>query len=238
MASNSAILLAAGSGSRMQGTVDDKVLAPLAGEAVIVHSARAFIQSGVTQQLTIVFRDEAQRAQIEAALQPLDCTAIYVPGGKERQDSVFNALKAQPKDCAYVFIHDCARPLITADAIQALHMAVQRDRAAVLAHPVADTIKRIPSAGQLAQTELEDLERPRLWAMETPQAFAYADILKAYRHVRDNGLSITDDTAAAATIGLKTTIVPNTQPNPKITTPADLDYIEWRRRRRLRGLEH
>ncbi len=227
MASNTAILLAAGSGSRMQGTVDDKVLAPLAGEAVIVHSVRAFIQSGVTRHFTVVFRDKAQRTRIKTALQPLDCTANYVPGGKERQDSVFNALEAQPEDCAYVFIHDCARPLLSASAIQALHQAVQTSRAAVLAHAVADTIKRIPQAGQLVQTELEDLERPRLWAMETPQAFAYSDILKAYKHVRDNGLTITDDTAAAATIGLKTTIVPNSQPNPKITTPADLDYIEW-----------
>jgi 2-C-methyl-D-erythritol 4-phosphate cytidylyltransferase len=104
---------------------------------------------------------------------------------------------------------------------------VLRDHAAVLAHPVTDTIKRIPTAEQLTQTELEDLDRSRLWAMETPQAFALPDILKAYQHVHDFGLRITDDTAAAATIGLNTTIVPNHAPNLKITTPEDLSYAAW-----------
>lgn len=224
---NTAILLAAGSGSRMQGSVADKVLAPLAGEPVILHAARSFVQSGVIQHFTVVYRDEAQREQIDAALKPLQCNVNYVPGGKERQDSVYNALKAQPEGCEYVFIHDCARPLVSVESLRALQHAVQADGAAVLAHTVTDTIKRIPEADQLKQTPLEDLERPRLWAMETPQAFSYSAILKAYNHVHQSGLVITDDTAAAATIGLKTTIVPNTTPNPKITTPADLDYIEW-----------
>lgn len=227
MAQSSAILLAAGSGSRMQGTVADKVLAPLAGQPVILHSARAFIASGVTDRFTVVYRDEAQRSKIESAFKALDCKLNFVPGGQERQDSVFNALQAQASNCDFVYIHDCARPLVSGDALRSLQDAVSKDGAAVLAHAVADTIKRIPAPGQLSQTELEDLERPRLWAMETPQAFAYSEILKAYQHVRDNGLVITDDTAAAATIGLKTSIVPNTTPNPKITTPADLDYIEW-----------
>ena len=102
-----------------------------------------------------------------------------------------------------------------------------RDRAAVLAHPVADTIKRIPTAGQLIQIPLEDLDRSRLWAMETPQAFALPDILKAYQHVHDSGLRVTDDSAAAATIGLHTTLVPNHAANLKITTPADLSYAAW-----------
>ena len=211
----------------MLGSVSDKVLTTLAGTPVIVHCARAFIQSGVATHFTIVFRDETQRSQIETALKALDCTLTFVSGGTERQDSVFNALQAQGEDCEHVFIHDCARPLIAPEAIQALERAVRSDRAAVLAHPVTDTIKRIAEPNQLNQVELEDLERTRLWAMETPQAFAYQDILKAYTHVRKKQLVITDDTAAAATIGLKTTIVPNANPNPKITTPADLNYIEW-----------
>ena len=62
--------------------------------------------------------------------------------------------------------------------------------------------------------------------METPQAFHFSSILKAYQNVVAKGLTITDDTAAAASIGLHTTIVPNTAPNPKLTTPAYLAYIE------------
>ncbi len=225
-----AILLAAGSGSRMQGTVADKILASLNGRPVFVHSVQAFLDSGVVDSITIVYRDATQRKALEAGLATLDLKGkdvLWAEGGAERQDSVLNALKAQPVGCTHVFIHDGARPLIRPAAIQALSKAVLHDQAAVLAHPVVDTIKRIPTAGALQQAELEDLERTRLWAMETPQAFAFARILQAYEHVREQGLRITDDTAAAAMIGLKTTLVPNDRPNPKLTTPADLDYAEW-----------
>ena len=225
-----AILLAAGSGSRMQGAVADKTLALLNGLPVLCHSVRAFLESGCIARLTIVHRDDAQKAELTDALSQTDLGSTPVDwalGGNERQDSVYNALRIQPENCTHVFIHDSARPLVSIESIQALHTAALRDRAAVLAHPVADTIKRIPDAEQLTQTELEDLDRSRLWAMETPQAFALPDILRAYQHVRDSGLRITDDTAAAATIGLHTTIVPNHTPNLKITTPHDLSYAAW-----------
>lgn len=214
----------------MQGAVTDKTLALLNGLPVLCHSIRAFLLSGIIDRFTIVYRDEAQKAELAAALNHVDLKNIPVDwalGGTERQDSVYHALCQQPQSCTHVFIHDSARPLISVAAIQALHTAVLRDRAAVLAHPVADTIKRIPTAGELEKTPLEDLERSRLWAMETPQAFALPEILSAYKHVRENGRHITDDTAAAATIGLNTTIVPNTSPNLKITTPYDLKYAAW-----------
>lgn len=214
----------------MQGAVADKTLAQLNDLPVLCHSVRAFLASGCIDRFTIVYRDDAQRAELQAALDQIDLQGTPVDwalGGNERQDSVYNALRNQPEDCTHVFIHDSARPLVSGTSIQALQYATLRDRAAVLAHPVADTIKRIPIAGQLEQTELEDLDRSRLWAMETPQAFALSDILKAYQHVRDTGLHITDDTAAAATIGLHTTIVPNHTPNIKITTPQDLSYAAW-----------
>jgi 2-C-methyl-D-erythritol 4-phosphate cytidylyltransferase len=226
----SLLLLAAGSGSRMQGTVADKTLAQLNGLPVLCHSVRAFLASGCIDRFTIVYRDDAQKAELETALNQIDLQDTpldWALGGSVRQDSVYNALRIQPQSCTHVFIHDSARPLVSAESIQALHTTVLRDRAAVLAHPVADTIKRIPTAGQLEQTELEDLDRSRLWAMETPQAFALPDILKAYQHVHDSGLHITDDTAAAATIGLRTTLVPNAAPNIKITTPQDLSYAAW-----------
>jgi 2-C-methyl-D-erythritol 4-phosphate cytidylyltransferase len=136
-------------------------------------------------------------------------------------------LEAVPQNTEFVFIHDGARPLIQTDAILRLFKAVQTDKAAVLAHPLNDTIKRIPTAGQLKTQPLEDLERDRLWAMETPQAFAFPQILQAYTQVREAGLTVTDDTAAAAHIGLHATLVHNTSPNPKITTPEDLAFLQW-----------
>jgi 2-C-methyl-D-erythritol 4-phosphate cytidylyltransferase len=228
--SSSAILLAAGSGSRMQGQVADKILVQLNGLPVFAYSIRAFVESGIVDHFTIVYRDEAQKVELQKALDPLDLngkTVNWTLGGAERQDSVYNALETQSENCAYVYIHDCARPLVSVESLQALQTAVVKDHAAVLAHPVTDTIKRIAHADQHRQAELEDLERDRLWAMETPQAFDYHKILRAYTHVHESGLSITDDTAAAATIGLGATLVLNSRPNPKITTPIDLKYAEW-----------
>ena len=136
------------------------------------------------------------------------------------------ALNAIDENCDYVFIHDCARPCITTEAIKDVYSAVQEDQAASLAHPVVDTIKRTEAADELHKLSLEDLDRSRVWAMETPQAFAFKNILKAYQNVIKKKLTITDDTAALATIDLKTTLVLNKRPNPKLTTPSDLSYIE------------
>ncbi len=227
--STTAILLAAGSGQRMQGHVDDKVLAPINGTPAIVYSLQAFADACVVDQFVIVYRDEAQKTEIESIIAAYGLSHLKiqgVSGGAERQLSVIHALNVIDDTCEHVFIHDGARPCVRSEAIEELYRTVKKDQAACLAHPVTDTIKRIPEAGQLRSTPLEDLDRSRLWAMETPQAFHFKSILKAYQNVVKNKLQVTDDTAAAATIGLKTTLVHNTAPNPKLTTPADLTYIE------------
>ena len=224
-----AILLAAGSGQRMQGQVEDKILASINGQPALVYSLKAFARSRVIDSYLIVYRDEAQKKAIEAIIAAHGFSHLKIQvvlGGGERQLSVINALNAIDGNCDYVFIHDCARPCIHTEAIKDVYSAVQEDQAASLAHPVADTIKRIETVGVLRKITLEDLDRSRLWAMETPQAFAFKRILTAYQNVIKKKLTITDDSAAAATIGLKTTLVPNKHPNPKLTTPTDLAYIE------------
>ncbi|MEM1223068.1 MAG: 2-C-methyl-D-erythritol 4-phosphate cytidylyltransferase, partial [Verrucomicrobiota bacterium] len=121
MRNNTAILLAAGSGSRMQGTVEDKILTPLAGLPLIGHSFNAFLKSGTTDQFTIVYRDALQKSALETIVTQIELknTPVHwVQGGSERQDSVYKALIAQSESCEYVFIHDGARPLITIRALQ------------------------------------------------------------------------------------------------------------------------
>jgi len=214
----------------MQGHVDDKMLAALNGLPVICYSVRAFISSGCVQQFTIVYRDASQKAALEQALQLIELNELsftWVQGGARRQDSVYKALQHQPKECSHVFIHDGARPLLSSDAIQMLHVAVLKDKAATLARPVTDTIKRIPGSEDLAPANLEDLDRSRLWAIETPQAFERTLILKAHEKIQNENLTITDDTAAISTLGMGVTLVPNNSANIKITQPEDLDYASW-----------
>ena len=227
--SSIAILLAAGSAQRMEGRVEDKILAPINGQPALVYSLKAFDRSCVINSYLIVYRDEIQKKAIEAIIAAHGFGHLEIQvvlGGAERQLSVMKALNAIDENCDYVFIHDCARPCITTEAIKDVYSAVQEDQAASLAHPVVDTIKRTEAADELRKLSLEDLDRSRVWAMETPQAFAFKNILKAYQNVIKKKLTITDDTAALATIDLKTTLVPNKRPNPKLTTPTDLSYIE------------
>lgn len=234
---NAAILLCAGSGSRMEGAVQDKVLVPLAGQPVVLRSLSAFVDSGAVQTVVVVYRDASQRGQLAALLEPLAQTAhlsvLWAQGGAERQYSVFNALQTlaalpEAQRPAYVFIHDCARPVLRAAAVNALLQAVLADKAAVLANRVADTIKRAAgSAQEPRRCELQDVDRADLWAMQTPQVFERELITAAYAQVIEAGTRVTDDTSAAVAAGHRVTLVENRHPNPKLTTAADLPYLEF-----------
>jgi 2-C-methyl-D-erythritol 4-phosphate cytidylyltransferase len=213
------ILLAAGSGTRMQGAVSDKVLTRLAGRTVFSYSATAFMQSAIADLYVIVYRDQRQMLELSAHA---PTPSVLVHGGRERQDSVMNALAALPADIEHVFIHDCARPLVRPEQLVALHKIVRRELAVVLAHRVTDTIKE-----HRDDAKLRTLDRSRLWAMETPQVFSRELIARAYARVQARGLKITDDAQAVEQLGHPIALLENTHANPKLTSPADLAYLEF-----------
>lgn len=225
MSCTAAILLAAGRGRRMQGAVADKILAPLAGRPVFAWSVAAFSASGVADFHVIVHRD---RRQALALARHAPAPALFVRGGYKRQDSVARALAALPGDIDLVFIHDCARPLIHASQLRKLLRLARRNGAAVLAHRVADTIKQVPADAHSARpVRAETLDRSRLWAMETPQVFARDLITRAYERVRLRGKRITDDAQAVELLGRPVAFLENPHPNPKLTVPSDLAYMEF-----------
>jgi len=219
MSRTAAILLAAGSSTRMAGAVADKILAPLAGRPVFAHSAAAFAASGVADFYVVVYRDQRQMLTLSAHA-PTPC--VLIQGGAERQDSVAAALAALPSDIAHVFIHDCARPLVRPEQLIALHKIVRREHAVVLAHRVTDTIKK-----HRADAHLKTLDRDRLWAMETPQVFSRELIDRAYARVARKKLRVTDDAQAVESLDHPIALLENSEPNPKLTTPADLAYLEF-----------
>lgn len=215
----------------MRGSVSDKTLAPLAGIPVFVHSLRAFLSAEVVHGFIIVCRDDAQQSAIQAAIQPWVSPSLsirWARGGKERRDSVLNGLLACPDDAELVFIHDSARPLLTTSSLLELSVVALRDGGAVLAHRVKDTIKQVPPHTRPATPSiLRDLDRATLWAMETPQVFRHALILDAYRQIAAANIPITDDVAAATHAGHAVSLVENFFPNPKITEPHDLHWVEF-----------
>jgi 2-C-methyl-D-erythritol 4-phosphate cytidylyltransferase len=228
---HAAILLAAGRGSRMAGATGDKILHPLDGLPVLCYSVNAFLAAGFVGHVVIVHRDRAQRLELTRALDACALGTVqvsWVTGGRERQDSVFNALSELSLLVDFVFIHDCARPAITPRALVALRKAVTADKAAVLAHRVTDTIKEVSCDNDaMRRCRFTDVNRACLWAMETPQAFERERITEAYRKLRLDNAFVTDDTAALARAGQGVTLVENPDPNPKLTTTADLAYLEF-----------
>jgi len=130
----------------MRGTVDDKVLVPLAGQPILCHSIDAFRESDAVSQIVIVYRDDEQKSAIQKAIETAHTNGLeflWATGGKERQDSVFNGLSELSLLVDHVFIHDCARPMVRTESIRKLCTAVTQDKAAVLAHRVADTNKKV-----------------------------------------------------------------------------------------------
>ena len=211
----------------MRGAVEDKILAPLGGSTVFAHSAAAFMMSAVADLYVVVYRDRPQMLALSASA-PTPC--LLVRGGRERQDSVCQALAALPADIGFVFIHDCARPLVRPERLVALHKRVRRDKAVALARRVTDTIKE--AGGRGGRGRLRTLDRTRLWATETPQAFERALIDRAYARARERGARVTDDAAAVELLGRSVTLLENPDPNPKLTSPEDLAYVECLLRRR------
>lgn len=219
MSRTAAILLAAGSSRRMDGTVPDKVLAPLGGKPVFAHSAATFYRSGVVDFFVVVYRDQAQMVELSAYA---PTPTLFVPGGRERQDSVAAALAELPDDVDHVFIHDCARPLVRVEQLVALYKIVRREGAVVLAHRVTDTVKEHRGEGRL-----RTLDRRKLWAMETPQVFNRRLICRAYARVAERKLTVTDDAAAVELLQRPVALLENPHANPKLTTPADLPFLEF-----------
>jgi 2-C-methyl-D-erythritol 4-phosphate cytidylyltransferase len=143
-------------------------------------------------------------------------------GGKERQDSVWNGLEALPPGADIVAIQDAARPCTSPALIAATVAAAREIGAAVAAQHVTDTIKESRDGKLIERT----LDRTRLWAVQTPQTFRVDIIRRALSAVRQKGLLVTDDTAACELIGQPVQLVLSTEPNPKVTRPDDLPYVE------------
>ena len=144
-----AILLAGGKGTRMNDEGMDKLLHPIKNTNAFQLSYRAFLESSIIDNAVVVYRETEQKdlllEQIELAHTNLNRAfkPILVRGGIERKDSVANALANCPKTCKFVYVHDCARPMIQAKTITELGTIVQETGAVVIAKPVHDTLKQI-----------------------------------------------------------------------------------------------
>lgn len=206
-----AIIVAAGASQRMGGI--DKLLAPLGGRPVIAHSIAVLVAHPRIDALAVVV-SPANEAAIRAIATDLAPHARIVLGGARRRDSVANGLDALG-DCDYVLVHDGARPLVTADLIDAALDGAIQTGASLCAVPVADTVKRAAEDGLVAST----VNRERLWLAQTPQAFR-TDVLRHAHAAHD--IDATDDAALVELIEEPVRLVLGSSENLKVTTPSDL----------------
>jgi 2-C-methyl-D-erythritol 4-phosphate cytidylyltransferase len=217
----SAIIVAAGKGTRMGPNVD-KLFLSLHGKPVIAHTWAQFEKAECIDEIILVVRTGMEDAFAALALQQgFRKPYQLVAGGKERQDSVWNGLQ-RLSGAEYVAIHDGARPCARPALIQATLAAARQTGAAVAAQPLTDTVKESADGKLVSRT----LDRSRLWAVQTPQTFRVEILRRALAAVRQRGLLVTDDTAACELIGQSVQLVPCSEPNPKVTQPSDLPYIE------------
>jgi 2-C-methyl-D-erythritol 4-phosphate cytidylyltransferase len=218
----SAVIVAAGRGTRMGPNVD-KLFLEVAGRPVVAHTWSRFDACPDVDEVVLVVRDGMQDAFRElAAGLGLKKPFHLVPGGAERQDSVWNGLEAINPQAEVVAIQDGARPCTSPEVIARCLAVARATGAAVAAQRATDTIKESDGGTRIAR----HLDRARLWTVQTPQCFRVEVIRRALAAVRAAGQSVTDDTAACELIGQPVELVESTQPNPKVTAPADVPFVE------------
>lgn len=213
-----AVIVAAGNASRMGGI--DKVMAPLKGDPMILHTVRAFQESPAIKQIVIVTRKDLIEP-IAALCKEMDKVTAVVEGGADRAASVEAGLNALSGKLSMAAIHDGARPLISQAVIDRTVRAAHTYNAAAPAIPVKDTIKTV-KGGVVENTP----DRSCLFAVQTPQIFDRELLLGALQKARKEEAAITDDCSAVERMGMSVKIVEGDEKNLKVTTPMDLKVAE------------
>lgn len=216
---NIAIIPAAGNGRRMNAGVNKQYLV-LDDRPVVAHTLAVFDHHPRIDRIYLVSPpSEIDYCRTEiVAKYGLTKVAGILPGGAQRQDSVYSGLcGCDAVDDDLVIVHDGARPFLAPEIIDAVLATAQQTGACTVGVPVKDTIKRV--VGDVA---VETPDRASLWQIQTPQGFRYSLLREAHETARHNGFNGTDDAVLVERLGRTVTMVPGSYRNFKITTPEDL----------------
>ena len=212
----SAVVVAAGSATRMGGT--DKIFADLAGKTVLAHSLIALEKSACIKEIVIVTRaDKIVDAARICTEEGITKVTNVVCGGEDRVHSVMNGLDVVSTKATHVAIHDGARPMVRPELVEAVYKASSLSGAAIPGVSVADTVK-VFKDGFVESTPA----RQSVCAVQTPQVFDCDMLRAALWKAADEGWAITDDASACEKCGIKVAVCEGDRENFKITTPIDL----------------
>ncbi|MFQ6034213.1 MAG: 2-C-methyl-D-erythritol 4-phosphate cytidylyltransferase [Candidatus Bipolaricaulia bacterium] len=217
-----AVVLAAGRSERMGWS---KPYLPLNGKPVLLHSLERFDRSPLIDELVIVVREGEEGRLREEVLDRYRFRKEIkvVIGGRERQDSALAGVRALSARLDLVLIHDGARPFFSDGLLENLIEAAAEHGAAVPGLPARETIRGFDEEG----FSIEELDRARLFRVQTPQCFSYKLLRRSLEEATAQGRYFTDDAGAVAAFsGVRAKLVPGEERNIKITTPLDLELAE------------
>jgi 2-C-methyl-D-erythritol 4-phosphate cytidylyltransferase len=213
------ILPAAGRSTRFGDPKQKKIFAEIDGRAVWLRAVEPFInRDDVGQIIVAISPDDRELFERRYRASVAFLNIQVIDGGNERVDSVAKALETLDAGCLYVAVHDAARPCLTAELVDAVFAAAKQHGAALLAVPVADTIKR---AGE-DRLSTETVPRAGLYLAQTPQVFHRDLLLRAYANRSRMTSAVTDDAQLVEALGHPCALVEGSPANIKITTSFDL----------------
>lgn len=215
------ILPAAGRSSRFKDQHYKKPFAPLAGRAVWMYSAERFInRDDVIQTILAISPEDRETFNSKFGANAAILGVEVVEGGAERADTVAAALARVKPEADFVCVHDAARPCLVDVWVDRIFQAAESSGAAILALPVAGTLKRVGADHKIDET----VSRKHLWEAQTPQVFRRQLLLDAY--AKRDGFPATDEAQLVERLGQPVSVVTGSPINMKITTKEDLRLAE------------
>ena len=219
----SAIILAGGKGKRMRSAISKQFI-DIKGKPIIYYTLKKFSENKKIDNIIVVLPEDEVKYFKENILKKYELRINkIVIGGKERQDSVYNALKSLKNSSNdIVLIHDGARPFISERIInEGIKFAEIYGAAAPGVMP-KDTIK----VKNEKNFSVDTPNRANLVSIQTPQVFKFDEILECHEKIRYNGEKVTDDTMVVEKYGYSVYLYDGEYTNIKVTTPEDLILAE------------
>ncbi|SYZ73570.1 2-C-methyl-D-erythritol 4-phosphate cytidylyltransferase [Candidatus Zixiibacteriota bacterium] len=217
-----ALIVAAGRGVRFGGEIP-KQFRSIWNRPLLSWTIYQYERAVKIDEIVIVAPEDYLLYTNEKVVNPFAFKKVshIVAGGESRIDSVWRGLKSLPYSTGLVAIHDGARPLVSPGDIDRVIESAQKNRAAILARPITDTIKRVEG-----DFIISTLDRAKLYQAETPQAFQYDLIMSAHERAGSE-LNATDDAYLVESLGFKVKTVIPEKINLKITTEEDLNLAKY-----------
>ena len=218
MGKRGVIIVAGGSGKRMQSSLPKQFLL-LGGEPVVARTINTFAEALPGAEIVVVLPEEHITLWRNLAARFDVAVHKCVAGGKERFHSVKAGIEALSEDVTSIFVHDGVRALISKKLIIRAALAVDENEAVIPVVDVVDSYRRVTDSGS------EIMPRSELRIVQTPQVFRSETLRRAYGQEFDT--AFTDDASVVERMGVAITLIEGERTNLKLTTPEDMEWAEW-----------